>query len=337
MKVPINGRRGFLKGTGAAVLGLAGVPSVALAQNAGRAPESPRTDLPVKLELGSAFGTTSPSALAVEAFVARARALSGGTVQLSISRTSHAEVYSRVENGHFALGTFEAPELWRVEPVFRLSALPMLAASYDEVRTLAKVAKPHYEAALARHGQRLLMVKAFRPVLIWSRSPFASTKDLVGAQVISARRDWSAPMVRLGAKETSGGTPDFVVAGPRSSTVVTYGDSIRHVTQVFWAMPLQFFTANSKAFDTMSAATRETLIAAGAEVERELWNSAEEGARSDYAAAEAKGIVVQRTPGDDLISSLREAARADVDEWATEVGAAGRQILDEYRLAAKRR
>jgi TRAP-type C4-dicarboxylate transport system substrate-binding protein len=315
--------RQFLKVAGAAALGLLFLAS-ARAQ-------------PLSLDLKSSYQANTPSGAAVEAFVTRANALSNGTLRLSLSSADgYEDAFRSVERGGVALGTFEAPALYRIEPVLGLSSLPMIAGSFDEARALATVARPHYEAALARHAQKLLLLKAYRPVLIWSRSPFVSTKEIAGAQVIAGRRGWYGPLQRLGARETSSGTPDFLIASSRNANIAIYGSSLRHVTQVFWAMPVQFITINSSAFSALPTAAQQALMTAGADLEKEEWNSAMNGARTDYAEAEAKGVTVQVAPPGELIEALREAAQPDINAWAADVGAPARQILEEYRRLMKR-
>ena len=111
-----------------------------------------------------------------------------------------------------ALAVYCAPCVAKSEPLFNLSTLPMLAATFDEAVTLDRIARPYYSTALARHGQILLATQPWLPGALWSTFPIRSVADLNGvpfavaaspAGASDTESGWGRPFARLGARSVS--------------------------------------------------------------------------------------------------------------------------------------
>jgi len=292
----------------------------------------------VDLELRSSYVQWMSGSEKTEAFAARANQLSNGALRIFVAidqtpgftvRQQH--IFSSIKGREVALASFEAPLVARIDPIFRLSSLPMLAGSFEEARELLAVARSGYESSLAKHNQRLLFAMAYQPVLLWTKLPIASAHDLAGLGFNAARTEWIAALTRSGARESGAASTDLLVAHPRNPSVAIYGQTFKHATEVFWALPLQFITINASVFDALLPSARDALLAAGRELEEASWAAAKATAAREYADIAARGVSVQVTPPDGLIRSLREAAEPDVRAWAVEVGTTGSEILKEYR------
>ena len=83
-----------------------------------------------------------------------------------------------VRDGRVPAGDAFAGALGAVHPLFGLSSLPFLATSIDEAKRLADLARPAYERALSRFGQRFLHTTPWPASGIWSKRPVATAEDL---------------------------------------------------------------------------------------------------------------------------------------------------------------
>ena len=133
-----------------------------------------------------------------------------GTIEVSVESGMHMPL-DVIARGS-ALVVYCAPCVAKSEPLFNLSTLPMLAATFDETATLHRVARPYYSAALARHGQVLLADQPWLPGALWSNFPIRSVADFKGvpfAVVASpgaaahTESGWGGPFARLGARSVS--------------------------------------------------------------------------------------------------------------------------------------
>ena len=103
---------------------------------------------------------------------------SAGAIQVSV--VSEITMPLEATAGMTALAVYCAPCVAKSEPLLNLSTLPMLASTFDEAATLHRIARPYYNAALARHGQMLLATQPWIPGALWSTFPIRSVTDLNG-------------------------------------------------------------------------------------------------------------------------------------------------------------
>ena len=78
-------------------------------------------------------------------------------------------------------------------------SLPFLAVTPAEARLLGEVARPAYEAALARHNQMLLYPSPWPPAGLWAKKSLTSLGDLSGLRVRTADGNATITMRVAGA------------------------------------------------------------------------------------------------------------------------------------------
>jgi len=241
-----------------------------------------------------------------------------------------------------ALVAYCAPCVAQSEPLLNLSALPMLASTFDEAATLHRIARPYYSAALARHGQLLLAMQPWLPGALWSSFPIRSVADLndvpfaVGPSTGAAsdtELGWGRPFVRLGARSASFYEAEVIVA---SLYRLKFTQEFAYFTEIFFAAPLTFHVARQDVFDSLSETERRVLLEAGHETELALWKLTREQLPLRQQEIAARGVRVVAQPSVDVLAALREAAEPDIQAWARSVGAEGRTILADYRRAIGR-
>jgi TRAP-type C4-dicarboxylate transport system substrate-binding protein len=286
------------------------------------------------------YSSQTLSGTAAQVFADKVAALLPDTFQIKLAEQPPTIPFAAIGKAS-ALASYYAPAFATDEPVFGLSAVPMLAASFDGAEALLRVARPAYTAALARHGQVLLSVEPWRPAALWSTFPLRSAGDLRGArfaleETAYVGQGWAEPFVRLGAKRADYGEAEVVLSGGYSSSV-KLAREFACVTEVFFAQQLTFLTANREMLDSLTEAQREALVAIGQATEAELWRCIRPFVRRDQQEVASHGVLVSAAPPAGLLAALHAAAEPDIRRWADAVdgkrGDEGAAILADYRRA----
>jgi hypothetical protein len=297
---------------------------------AGRAQASPR-----RLDL-TWYSSQTSADTAARLFASRAAALFPDTFQVVVAEVPPMMPLDAIGKAS-ALASYHAPTFAADEPVLGLSAVPMLAATVDEAETLLRIARPHYAAALARHGQVLLAVEPWRPAALWSTFRLRSARDLDGARFALdapsyAGEGWLPLLGRLGAERASYAEADVLL-----STGYTVSAALARefacLTEVAFAQQLTFLTASRASFEALPGPEREALVAVGQATEAALWREIRTFVRRDREEVARRGVLVADAPPADVLAALREAAEPEVRRWTAAMGDAGATLLADYRHA----
>jgi hypothetical protein len=292
-----------------------------------------------KLALTS-YSSQTLSGTAASVFAGKVAAFLPDTFQIKTADQPPTVPFAAIGKAS-AFASYYAPAFAADEPVLGLSAVPMLAASFDEAEALLRAARPSYAAALARRGQVLLAVEPWRPAALWSTFRLRSAADLRGARFALdgmpyVGSGWAELFVRLGAERVAYGDAEVVLAGGYTASEVLARE-FACVTEVFLAQQLTFLTASRQMFDALPAAQREALVALGQATEAELWREIRPFVRRDQQEVARRGVLLSAAPPADLLAALHKAAEPDVQRWADAMdakgGAAGATILSDYRRA----
>ena len=144
----------------------------------------------------------------VRLFADMAAERSGGTIQVLADRLVIPTRPLQMMSDASALAQYYAPGASNVEPVLGLSALPMLAGTFDEAETLLRIARPYYMSALARHGQILLATEPRRPAALWGSFPIRTVSDIRDIRFApfyhpAESTGWRGTFDRLGVRSAS--------------------------------------------------------------------------------------------------------------------------------------
>jgi hypothetical protein len=318
---------------------LAALPAALLAgrTQAQSTPEALPPGIPLELVR---YSSQTQSGTAAVLFADKAAALLPDTFQIKLAEQPPTVPFAAIGKAS-AMASYYAPAFAADEPVLGLSAVPMLAASFDEAEALLRAARPAYAAALARHGQVLLAVEPWRPAALWSTFRLRSAADLRGARFALEEGayvgpGWAELFVRLGAGRAAYGEAELVLSGGYTPSQ-KLAREFACLTEVFFAQQLTFLTANRALFDSLTEAQRAALVAIGHATEAELWREIRPFMRRDQQAVARQGVVVSAAPPADLLGALHAAAELDVRRWVDAMeargGPEGATVLADYRRA----
>jgi TRAP-type C4-dicarboxylate transport system substrate-binding protein len=238
------------------------------------------------------------------------------------------------------LAHYNAAQHADAEPLLALSTLPMLATSLEEAAVLLRIARPHYEAVLARHGQVLLATEPWRPATLWSTFPIRVAADIRGARFAQANSvsrppRWHEPFARLGAAPSLYWDAELILVDGMVDGF-KFPAEFGHLLELFYAAPLNVLSASRRLLDSLDEARRRLVVAAGREAERALWAFVERRVSREHREAGARRVAVAAQPPAELVAALRDAAEPDIQDWARAMGPAGGAIVAAFRRAVGR-
>jgi TRAP-type C4-dicarboxylate transport system substrate-binding protein len=229
-----------------------------------------------------------------------------------------------------------------VDPIFQLPSLPFLASTAEEARALADVARPAYEAALARHNQRLLFLSPWPPAGLWTRTPVAGVEALKGLRVRTADASGVLVFRALGAVPLQvsfadaipmlrAGQLDAVVSSGDGGAASRFADVLRHFTAIEYATTMSMVTINEDAWRDLDPALQRAVLAAAVATESRQWTLLRGRVADNYARMRAAGVGITADVTPEFRQALRGAAQPAVNDWLQRMGPAGPPILDAYR------
>jgi TRAP-type transport system periplasmic protein len=294
---------------------------------------------PKKLELSSYFHGEIFPVNGAQLFADKATKDSAGTIRVSLEEVP-PWVPLKMMSKASALAHYCAPDVANIEPLFGLSALPMLTATFDEAETLLRIARPYYSSALARHGQILLATQPWRPVALWSTFRIRSVADLQGSpfpisSYVGEQAGWGRTFVRLGARQASLSEAEFVLSSGYTADM-KFSREFAYFTEIFLAAQLNFLTISHNVFAFLTEAQRHVLVATGRSTELSQWSLQRELVHHDHHEIVARGVPVAVQAPSDVLATLRTAAEPDIQGWAESLGEDGMAILTDYRRAVCR-
>jgi len=225
------------------------------------------------------------------------------------------------------------------EAIFALSALPFVASDAAQARALYERAKPAYEAAFARHGQKLLYTTPWPPSGLWTKSAANSPDAIANLRIRTYDTTGTEVFKRLGATATVVSFTDLPakLAAGEINAVLSSGDGgagrrlwehLPRFTEINYAIPLSFTTVNLDRWKSLDEATRAAIERVAAETEARQWAALEGRLAQNNARMRENGMTIDSAVPEALRSRLRDAARGAVDDWAAKAGPQGRALLE---------
>lgn len=269
----------------------------------------------------------------------------GGALKIVVhsgaSLIKHPEIHRAVRTNQVPIGEMFMGLLGNKNPVYKVDNIPFLASDFDSARKLWAASRPSVEDALEKDGLTLLYAVPWPPQGFYTKKPIDSIADIEGLKL----RSYSPAISRLGillkATPTTVQTPeipqafstgiiDAMVTSPSTGVSSQAWDYVSHYTDTRAWIPKNMVIVNSRAFARLPESQRNAVLAAARTAESRGWEMARAETDAKTAALAENGIVVAK-PGKQLNDDLRAIGKTMSTEWATEAGAAGRAILEDYQ------
>ena len=244
-----------------------------------------------------------------------------------------------VEQGKVAMADTFGGALGDEEAVFALSSLPFAAAGVAGARALYDAAKPSYEAAFARHRQKLLYTTPWPPSGLWTKVPVDTLPAIAALHIRTYDRAGTQVFARMGAKAS---VVSFADLGPKLASgeidaVLSSGDGgagrklweyLPRFTQIDYAIPLSFTTVSLERWEALDPEVRAAVEEAGRRTEERQWKALDDRLEKNYARMREHGMTIDTAVSPALAARLRAEGAIAMRDWAARVGPEAREILE---------
>ncbi|MBW6396234.1 TRAP transporter substrate-binding protein DctP [Roseomonas sp. HJA6] len=252
-----------------------------------------------------------------------------------------AAAFTALAQGRFAVVDAFSGSLNAVDPMFLLSSLPFLTASYADAARLRDLARPHYAAAAEKQGAALLWTTPWPPSGLWTKRPVTKPEDLQGLRVRTYDATGTAVLRAAGANAEvlSFAEVEARLESGALDAVLSSGDGgagrrlwrwLPNFTIADYAWPISLAFASKTALAALPATGREAITAAAAETETRQWQAIEGRLAANQRTMRENNVAIHE-PTDALRAALRQAAAGATTAWEAQAGDAGRAILAAYR------
>ena len=224
-------------------------------------------------------------------------------------------------------------------PIFGLASLPFVVADVAQARALFEAARSTYEAAFARHNQKLLFTTPWPPSGLWTKASADTVAAVARLRIRTYDRTGTELFNRLGATASVVSFADLPakLAAGEIDAVLSSGDGgagrklwehLPRFTEINYAIPLSFTTVNLDKWKALDAETRRAVEEAAAETEVRQWKALDGRLAQNYARMRENAMTIATEVTPELRARLREAGRIAVEEWTAKAGEEGRKILE---------
>jgi TRAP-type C4-dicarboxylate transport system substrate-binding protein len=225
----------------------------------------------------------------LQRFEAEVKARAGGKLQLQIYPASQLGTIPRMVEG-LVTGTIEsfvtpASFLVGTDPRFQIFDAVGLFQSPEHLNRVLQDPALRARALRIGEGKGIKGIGIFynSPIIVLSRKPIRSLADFRGQKIRTFATPLQIePMKALGANAVpmafsevlpalQAGNIDGLLAGIPVLTAFKYYDAAKAITEIHPSIVVSVFYVNKRWFDALPADARQTVVDAGAKVDRELY------------------------------------------------------------------
>jgi TRAP-type C4-dicarboxylate transport system substrate-binding protein len=246
-----------------------------------------------------------------------------------------------VEEGTVPMAEYAAFQNVGDLPLLGIESLPFLIDDYQQLKVMHSFARPAWEAALAKRGQKVLYVVPWPSQNFFTKKPVKTLDDLKGVRMRTYDRNTAEMVSKLGMVPQQMNNPDIVpaLASGRLDAVMTsgttaaaqkYWEFLKHTynTNHLWASNLMVI--NLGAWNKLSPENRAAIEKLAKEMEPEFWRVSEGEHAQRMTQLRQNGMTVDPA-SKELLERMRTVTRPMWDEFGKASGPEGAKILADYR------
>lgn len=226
-------------------------------------------------------------------------------------------------------------------PLLGIESLPFLVDDYEQLRVMHGFARPAWEAALARRGQKVLYVVPWPSQNFFTKRPVKTIDDLKGVRMRTYDRLTADMVTAIGMVPQQMNNPDIVpaLASGRLDAVMTSGTTA--VSQKYWEFLKHTYNTNhlwasnlmvigNDAWNRISAENRAAIEKLARDLEPQFWDVSRGEHSRRMGELRSNGMTVE-VASPELLARMRAVTRPMWDQFAKTAGPEGAKILADYR------
>ena len=277
-------------------------------------------------------------------FVEDVAEATGGEVEITVhpagSLIRHPEIKNAVRGGQAQIGEFLLSSLGNENALFEVDAVPFLATSYDDARSLWDASRESIEDILGQQNLMLLYAVPWPPQGLYADQEINTVDDLAGLRFRAYNPATERIAQLAGAVPTQIEVPDIPqgFATGRVDAMITSAstgvesqawDYLSHFYDTQAWLPKNAIVVNRDAFEALDEDAQNAILEAAAAAEERGWEASMAEHDKQSATLAENGVTVAE-PSDDLAASMRAIGETLTDEWVERAGAEGEAILERF-------
>lgn len=298
----------------------------------------------IKMDLNAKYGANNFHTKGAQKFAQLVKDYSKGSVNITVhpgSALIKGNPLKAVKDATVAMTDMFIPFTSGGGKVFGISALPFIAASYDEAFKLYQLAKPAYDKTAKKWNQKILYSVTWPASGFYSKKQINTIADFDGVKTRTYDKNSAAFVNKAGGSAVAlpwgevysslrTGMVDSVVTSSASGKDGKFWEVLSHYTKINYAYPLQAVTINLDYWNSLSKAQQNAMLKAAKEIEVAQW---EEAKQEDKIALEtlAKNGVIVNEASQELKTQLDKIADDLLKEYLSDANSQIKKIFEEYR------
>ena len=299
-----------------------------------------------KLDITLPWGPTEFHTINAQNFAKRVAEVTKGQVAMTVHSGGSLGIKANesiraLEDNTVAMAEFAGFQNVGEIALLGIESLPFLVDDYDQLRVMHGFARPAWEAALVKRGNKVLYVVPWPSQNFFLKKTVRSIDDLKGVRIRTYDRVTAEMVGKLGMVAQQMNNPDIVpaLASGRLDAVMTSGTTA--VAQKYWEFLKHTYNTNhlwasnmmvigTGTWNKLSAENRAVIEKLARDMEPEFWKISQAEHTTRMGELLKNGMTVEPAPKE-LLDRMRVVTRPMWDEFAKATGAEGAKILSDYR------
>ena len=289
--------------------------------------------------------------IGMEEFAAKVKTATNGELEIVVNAGGALgykgpELLKAVRDGLVPLSDMLVSGVAGDEKLFQLVTLPFLVMDFQEAKLLNETARPYFDKAAEKWGQKILYIAPWPGAGLWTKRKVATVEDMKGLKTRTYDKNGALVV------EATGGTPYALPFSEVYSSLATgLIDSVITSTPTgvdgkFWEVlqyyhPLNITVAtdmvnvNLKAFNKLDPKTQAALVKAGKEMEAAMWKKVAEIDKEKEAICNQNGI--ETVPASkELLKALNKVTEGIRAEWLKDAPADAQAAYADFMKKVQR-
>ena len=232
------------------------------------------------------------------------------------------------------------------DSIFGIESLPCLVRSFEELRRLRSLTRPHFEKAARQFNQKILFMYPMPPQNLFMNQKIGiSAAALKGLRIRTIDKNGTELFFRLGAAPIqmpwsevmpalSSGLLDGVSTSSTTAVSGAFWDFLTHATELHWQMNSFMASVNLDAWARVPAQYHPAIEKIGKNIEDKLWDAALKADKDAKEFLLSRGIIFSK-PGAELESLMKLKCDEIVTEYTQRSGVRYSTIIDGYKATVK--
>ena len=299
----------------------------------------------------SVWPPNNHQSIALEEFAAKVKTLTGGALEITVSSGGALgykgpELLKVVRDGMVQVSDMLVSGVAGEDKIFQIVTLPFLAQNFEESKLLNDTARPYFDKAAAKWGQKILFISPWPGAGLWTKRQVTSVAEMKGLKTRTYDKNGALVV------EATGGTPyslafsevysslatgviDSVITSTPTAVDAKFWEVLKYYQPMNITIATDMINVNLKAFEKLDKKTQDALVQAGREMEEAMWKKvvALDQEKEGLCTKNGMQTVVPSPAFMKELSTITEKIRTD---WLQDASPEAKALYEEYMKKVKR-